>query len=142
VPTLPTTTLVVGETVILVVHQAIYVPHMQHSLLSTMQLRLNDIFVNKCPKFLTNKPTNLTHFLITIRGMTNDPDSTLLIPPTINGVTSTFLTSCKSCVQEYETCLQYELMFDSPDYNPHNPTYSRQEDAVIKTLSETWWDWV
>ena len=44
-----------GETFIVVVHQAIYVPHMQHNLLSCMQLRLNDVIVNEVPKFLTEK---------------------------------------------------------------------------------------
>jgi hypothetical protein len=45
-----------GEPVILVVHQAIYVPQMQHNLLSCMQLSLNDVTVNEVPKFLTENP--------------------------------------------------------------------------------------
>ena len=55
---------------------------------------------------------------------------------TISGVTSTFPTR-KPSVEEYESCLQYELTFDSPDYDPHDPTYSRQENAAIETLLET-----
>ena len=124
-----------GEPVILVVHQAIHVPQMQHNLLSCMQLRLNDVIVNEVPKFLTENPTATTHS-ISLRGSTTDIDDNLLIPLTISGVTSTFPTR-KPSVEEYETCLQYELTFDSPDYDPHDPTYSRQEDAAIETLLET-----
>ena len=50
-----------GESVILVVHQAIYIPDLSHNLLSTMQLRLNDVTVNNVPRFLTDKPTQLIH---------------------------------------------------------------------------------
>jgi hypothetical protein len=53
-----------GESVILVVHQAIYIPNLDHNLLSTMQLRLNDVIVNDVPRFLTDKPTPLTHTLV------------------------------------------------------------------------------
>jgi hypothetical protein len=47
-----------GKSVILVVHQAIYIPDLNHNLLSTMQLRLNDVTVNDVPRFLTDKPAN------------------------------------------------------------------------------------
>ena len=53
-----------GETVILVVHQAIYLPNLSHNLLSTMQLRLNDVIVNDVPRFLTDKPTMHSHSLL------------------------------------------------------------------------------
>ena len=38
-----------GETVILVIHQAILIPDLAHNLLSTMQLQLNDVIVNDVP---------------------------------------------------------------------------------------------
>ena len=60
-----------------------------------------------------------------------------MIPLTISGgITSTFPTHEPS-VEEYESCLQFELKFDSPDYDSHDPTYSHQEDVAIKTLLET-----
>jgi endonuclease V-like protein UPF0215 family len=124
-----------GKPVILVVHQAIYVPQVQHNLLSCMQLRLNDVTVNEVPKFLTENPTATTHSIL-LRGLTTNIDDTLLIPLTISGVTSTFPTR-KPSVEECETWLQYELTFDSPDYDPHDTTYSHQEDAAIETLLET-----
>ena len=39
-----------GEVLILVLHQAISIPHMDNNLLSTFQLRLNDVMVNDVPK--------------------------------------------------------------------------------------------
>ena len=52
-----------GEVIILVVHQAIHIPHLHHNLLSPMQLRLHDVIVNDTPRFLTSAPTDLTHTL-------------------------------------------------------------------------------
>ena len=60
-----------GETVSLVVHQAILIPDLNHNLLSTMQLRLNDVMVNDVPRFLTDKPTPLTQTLVISRRMTS-----------------------------------------------------------------------
>ena len=52
---------VTGETVILLVHQAIRVPDLDHNLLATMQRPINDVSVNDVPHFLTENPTMLTH---------------------------------------------------------------------------------
>jgi hypothetical protein len=38
---------VTGKTVVLLVHQALHIPDLEHNLLSTMQVRLNDILVSK-----------------------------------------------------------------------------------------------
>ena len=62
-----------GESVILVVHQAIYIPDLNHNLLLTMQLRLNDVTVNNVPRFLTDKPTPLTHTLVIPTDDFDDP---------------------------------------------------------------------
>ena len=51
-----------GETLILMVHQAILIPDISHNLLSPMQLRFNDVIVNDVPRFLTEKNmTDQTH---------------------------------------------------------------------------------
>jgi hypothetical protein len=55
----------IGETVILLVHQAIFIPEIAHNLLSTMQVRLNDVTVNNCPRFLTEHITDQTHLIVT-----------------------------------------------------------------------------
>jgi hypothetical protein len=114
-----------GQTNVLVVHQAIYLPTMQHNLLATMQLRWNDVIMNDVPKFLTDKPNETTH-TVTVRGQSADPDDRIVIPLMIHGVTSSFPTR-KPSAQEYESCRPYDLTFESPDYDPHDITYSSQE---------------
>ena len=55
---------VTGEMVILLVHQAIHIPDLEHNLLLTMQVRLNDVLVSDTtPRFLTDNVTDLTHTL-------------------------------------------------------------------------------
>ena len=46
-----------GETVILLIHQAMHIPHLPHNLISPMQLWLNDVLVKDKPKFLTENLT-------------------------------------------------------------------------------------
>jgi hypothetical protein len=50
-----------GKTVLLIVHQSIFSPTLNHNLLSTIQMRLHDVIVNETPKFQCLKPTNLSH---------------------------------------------------------------------------------
>ena len=64
-----------GETVILRVHQAVHVPTMANNLLCPMQMRLNDVEVNDCPKFLHPNPTDTTHLLVL-----KEAEETLTIP--------------------------------------------------------------
>jgi hypothetical protein len=78
-----------GETLILVVHQAIHLPSLPHNLLSPMQLRLNDVKVNDIPKFLTENPTAYDHAIVTTGC---DTDDELLIPLSLDGVVSVFWT--------------------------------------------------
>jgi hypothetical protein len=40
-----------GKTVLLIVHQSIFSPTLNHNLLSTMQMRLHDVVVNETPNF-------------------------------------------------------------------------------------------
>ena len=52
-----------SKAIILVVHQAIHIPHLSHNLLSPFQMRLNDVMVNNISRFLTDNPTETTHTL-------------------------------------------------------------------------------
>jgi hypothetical protein len=66
-----------GATFILIVHQAIHNPKLEHNLLSPFQMQLNDVIVNEIPKFMTEMPTEKDHVIIV-----TDPDLTdkLIIP--------------------------------------------------------------
>jgi hypothetical protein len=121
-----------GESVILVVHQAIYIPDLNHNLLSTMQLRLNDVTVNDVPRFLTEKPTPLTHALVIPTDNFDDP---YVIPMSLHGISSTFPTR-KPTVKEYKTLPHLVLTSEEPQYDPHNPALAQHEEALAKAVLE------
>ena len=53
-----------GKSVILVVHQAIYVPTMDCNVICPMRVRMNDVKLDDKPKFLTEDPMNETHTIL------------------------------------------------------------------------------
>ena len=125
-----------GDTSILVVHQAIHNPELEHNLLSPLQMRLNDVMVNDIPKFMTETPTERDHAIIVSDPETNDE---LIIPLTIRGVTSTFPTR-KPTLEEYNTCPKFTLTYDSPEYEPSDDRYEwleRQSASSIDQLRQT-----
>jgi hypothetical protein len=52
-----------GEPIILMVHQAVHVPTMNNDLLCPMQMRVNDVELYECPKFMENNPSDASHSL-------------------------------------------------------------------------------
>ncbi|KAI2488761.1 hypothetical protein MHU86_25815 [Fragilaria crotonensis] len=122
-----------GETVILMVHQAIHIPDIAHNLLSTMQLRLNDVIVNDVPRFLTDTVHDLTHSLAIPTDATDVP---YVIPLSLRGVTSTFPTR-RPTVAEYETLPHITLTDADLQWDPHDTTFAKEEDALTNYLLET-----
>ena len=122
-----------GQSVILIVNQAIFIPDLPHNLLSTMQLRLNDVKVNDVPRFLTDRPTEHTHSLVI---PIEQSDLPYVIPLTIIGVASSFPTR-KPTRDEYDRLPHIVLTSEAPDYDPHDPMYADQEDALLKYVSDT-----
>jgi hypothetical protein len=116
-----------GKTVLLIVHQSILSPTFNHNLLSTMQMRLNDISVNETPKFQSLNPTNLSHS-ISVRGVSVGDAS--VIPLELHGVVSCFPTF-KPTQLEFETCDRYELTYASPEYDPSAKTFHDQEAGMM-----------
>jgi hypothetical protein len=102
-----------GKTVLLIVHQIILSPTLNHNLLSNMQLRLHDVIVNEIPKFQSLNPTNLSHS-ISMRG--DNVDYVLLIPLELHGVVSCF-PIFKPTQLEFETLDRYELTYEFPEYD-------------------------
>ena len=107
-----------GETIILVIHQAIHIPGLKHNLLCPMQMRLNDVKISELPKFLAEWPSDKTH-AITIPE-TNDAEG-IVIPLSLHGVTSYFPTR-KPTVAEYERkdATTFELTFETPEWDPYS----------------------
>ena len=117
-----------GEVLIFKINQAIQIKTMSNNLLCIMQLRMNDVKVFDCPKFLTDSPDALTHSII-IPPAEGD-DYNIAVPLSLKGVTSYFNTR-KPTLQEYEMaekeCRSYDLTYDSPDWDPHSTSYHDQE---------------
>jgi hypothetical protein len=88
-----------GTTFILIVHQAIHNPKLEHNLLSPFQMRLNDVIVNEILKFMTEIPTEKDHAIVVTNPDLNDQ---LIIPLVVQGVMSTFPTR-KLMLDEYNT---------------------------------------
>jgi len=119
-----------GVTFILMVHQAIHHPKLEHNLLNPLQLRLNDVIVNDKAKFLTERPTERDHAIIVTDLETNDE---LVIPLDIRGVASTFPTR-KPSEEEYHTCQKFTLTFDSPEFEPTDKRYEEMERQSNKSI--------
>jgi hypothetical protein len=118
-----------GKIVLLIVHQSILSPTLNHNFLSTMQLTLHDVIVNETPKFKYLNLTNLSHS-ISVRG--DNVDDLLVIPLELHGVVSCFPTF-KPTLQEFETCDRYELKYESPEYDPSSKTFHDQEAGIMES---------
>ncbi|KAI2491972.1 hypothetical protein MHU86_22592 [Fragilaria crotonensis] len=124
---------VTGETVILLVNQAIYLPNISHNLLSTMQVRLNDVIVNDCPRFLTDQLTDLTHSIAIPFDGSAQP---YVIPLSLHSVTSSFPTR-KPTIAEFESLPHFSLTSDEPTYDPFDTSFAQQEEALLQYMSQT-----
>jgi hypothetical protein len=112
-----------GKTVLFIIHQGIHLPHLEHNLLSTMQMKLNDVIVNETFKFQCLEPTNLSH-TISVRG--HNVDDVLVIPLDLHSVVSCFETF-KPTQEEFDTRDRYEFTYESPEYDPPVNSFSKPE---------------
>ncbi len=88
-----------GMVYLLVSHQAIYAPSLDHHLLCPMQCWLNHVWINETPKLLTDNPDESLYAIIV-----NDPSGKqdmLIIPLMLNGVTGYFPVQ-QPTLQEWE----------------------------------------
>ena len=122
-----------GEVIILRLNQAIYIKSMSHNLLCPMQLRMNDIKLFDCPKFLIEKPEQHEH-TITLPCKKGED---YCIPLSLNGVTSYFPTR-KPTQEEYNKA-EYDdstvdLTYDEPEWDPHSDMFNDQEVIAQNTI--------
>jgi len=118
-----------GRTYLLVFHQAISMPQLDHHLLCPMQCRVNDVIVNDVPKFLTLNPTDNMHAIVV-----QDPDDLaqhIWFPLNIRGITS-YLMVRKPTLDKWESgdMLHIDMTAKHLDWDPNNPTYLQQEAAM------------
>ena len=96
-----------------------------------MQLWLNDVKVNEESKFLAEDPTAATYTTCVKGDDCDDEDLVILLQ--IHRVNSMFY-SRKPTAEEVEGNNRwYELTYESPNYNPTNPTNAEQEEAMVNS---------
>ena len=115
-----------GKTVIIVVHQAIYVPTMDCNLICPMQVRMNDIKLDEKPKILTEDPTNESH------AISCEDNTGTLINRTqeLKGVTSYF-PKRKQTKNEFDTSEGSSEIYLTPEWEPHSTTFQEKEEALL-----------
>jgi hypothetical protein len=111
--------------VCLIVHQAIHEPNLSHNLVSTMEMRLNDVVVNATPKFQCEVPTDLSHTVMVM----GHHEEVLIIPMFKKGVTSCF-TMQKPTWDKLGNCDHFDVTYVSSENDPHCPSYASQEAAM------------
>ena len=121
-----------GKTHMLVMHQAILIPEMQHNLICPMQLRDNDVSVNDVPKYMVSNPTDNDHAII-IGKVKDGAEDALRIPLSLHGVASYFPMR-KPTKEEWENtddAYIWEMTAESPTWNPSDTRFQEQEDAMV-----------
>jgi hypothetical protein len=116
-----------GQTVILVINQAVHIPELMVNLLCLMQMQVNNVIVNDVPRFLLKQQSATDHALVV---MSIDHDS-MILPLQLSGVTS-YLPTHKPTPTEYDSCVKYNLTYESPEWDPHTPDFAEQESAIAK----------
>ena len=113
-----------GEVTIIVVHQAVWIPHLEVNLVCPMQAQVNDVKLDEIPRFLTEAPTSHSHAIYF-------PEEEITVPLLLHGVTSYFPTR-KPTLQEYydsttQHGIQCVLTYESPVWNPTDEALTKQE---------------
>jgi len=119
-----------GRTLLLVINQAIHIPHLDHHLLCPMQCRVNDVTVDETPKFLARDPTETTHALTLTDP--DDPLQTVTLPLRLRGVIS-FLNVRTPTVEQFndQTIPRLELTSQTLTWDPQTTAYADQEAAMM-----------
>jgi hypothetical protein len=115
-----------GEVVMLMMNQAVHVPTMENDLLCPMQMRMNDVDIKECPKFLEEHPNDTSH---TLQVKSADGDE-LCILFGLRHVTSYFPT-CKPTQSELANCRQFNLTLEEQEWDLSSTTFQGQEDATV-----------
>eukprot|EP00934_Nitzschia_sp_Nitz4_P001810 Nitzschia sp. Nitz4//scaffold191_size41780//52//5493//NITZ4_007461-RA/size41780-processed-gene-0.69-mRNA-1//1//CDS//3329540163//1810//frame0 len=117
-----------GETKIVLINQAIHIPHLSHNLINPMQARLNDVIVRDVPKFLVENPDEETHAITFPETKTSQRYTISL---SLRGVTSYF-PSRKPTLDEYNDAFgnYLDLTYESPEWDPSCPSFAKREDAM------------
>ena len=122
-----------GDKWMLVLNQCLLVPGIQHVLLSSNQVRMNDIRVNDEPKHLVLNPTVYHHAIAAKTPDSNEQVEELIIPMALSGVFSYFEARKPTLEQWTEAHSDWciPLTYDAPEWEPRELELNEQESAMI-----------
>jgi hypothetical protein len=119
-----------GDTHLLVLHNALYIPEMTMHLIPPFIMRLAGLLVDECPKFLANNASIKNHSLFF-------PDHDIRIPLHLRGIVSYF--PCRRPTKEElndGSLLTVNLTPETPEWNPHDEVYGALEAAMVDYKGE------
>jgi hypothetical protein len=115
-----------GITYILIINQALWVPHLSTTLLNPNQMRANGIIVDDIPRHLAPDPKAATHSIYV-------PEQDLRIPLKLKGIISGMHTRYPS-VQEVETC-KWIILTSDAEWNPNAEEFEEKENVFERSQS-------
>ena len=98
---------------------------MENDLFCPTQMRMNDVELQECPKFMGHQTSDMLH---TLR-VRQDGDE-LNMPLGLCGATSCFPTR-KPTRSELARCQQFDLTLEEPGWDPQSTTHQEQEDLTV-----------
>ena len=119
---------VTGKEYILIIRNALHMPSLKNHLIPPFMMRLASVEVNECPKFLAKQPSLENHSLFF-------PSEKIRLPLLLCGIIS-YLPTVTPTHNDAELLPMLELTPQSPTWNPHNPLFQEQEDAMTNYRGE------
>ena len=118
----------------LVIHQAIYIPGLDHHLLSPMQCRVADVDINDCPKFIIANPTEDSNRIIAH----DEYRARVVLPLVLQGITSA-LNVHQIYEPEWtrEAALHITLTNRDLHWDPNSSIYEEQEQACSDLFGDS-----
>ena len=116
------------RSIILLLNNSLYLNGMNYNLITPFMMRLTCLEVDECPKLLVCNPTMRHHFILTL-----DLHVCLLLRK--KGIIS-YLPIRRPYTSEEGQLYQHRLTPDTPEGNPHNPSYSYLESNMVDYREE------
>ena len=118
-----------GNTYIMIIRNALYLREMRVNLIPPFMMRLAEIDVDECPKFLARKPTINNHSIYFSK-------EDLRLPLQLYGIIS-YLPTRLPTEEDFDNAqLELELTPKVNEWNPHDYIYQEQEDSMLNFQGE------
>ena len=106
-----------GESVVLLIHNALYFEDMKHNLIPPFMIRLAGAEVNECPKCLSRRPKIEDHSIYFPDD--DDRNEGFRIPMQLHGTIS-YIPTNVTTEKELLELPKYNLTPDVPEWDPHS----------------------